>query len=166
MENEKRPCGRCCEKHTPTPPMLINEVSRMFFRIVKQKGGEGDKRPTREQHSARLMLMHLSRCESATQSELVSITRMKAPTISVALKNMENEGLVTRVADENDQRVTHVFITDKGRRVDGENLARLQDVAAVMMDGVTDEEASAMMATLFKMRENLAKELNISNEAD
>ena len=138
----------------------------MFFRIVKQKGGEGDKRPTREQHSARLMLMHLSRCESATQSELVGITRMKAPTISVALKNMENEGLVTRVADEKDQRVTHVFITDKGRRVDGENLSRLQDVAAVMMDGVTDEEASAMMATLFKMRENLAKELNISNEAD
>ena len=166
MEKIKKRCSQCGEAHRPTPPMLINEVSRMFFRIVKQRDGEGDKRPTREQHSARLMLMHLSRCESATQSELVFVTRMKAPTISVALKNMENEGLVTRVADEKDQRVTHVFITEKGRRVDGENLARLQDVAAVMMDGVTDEEAAAMMATLFKMRENLAKELNNSNEAD
>lgn len=146
--------------------MLINEVSRMFFRIVKQKGGESDKRPTREQHSARLMLMHLSQCESATQSELVSVTRMKAPTISVALKNMEKEGLVTRVADEKDQRVTHVYITDKGRRVDAENLARIKQVDAVMMEGVTDEEATAMLSTLYKMRENLAKEFNISNEAD
>ena len=166
MENENKQYAQCDGKHEPTPPMLINEVSRMFFRIVKQKGGETDRRPTREQHSARLMLMHLSRCESATQSELVSVTRMKAPTISVALKNMENEGLVTRVADENDQRVTHVYITEKGRRVDGENLARLKEVAAVMMADVTEEEAATMMATLCKMRENLAKEINNSNEAD
>lgn len=151
--------------HSPTPPMLINEVSRMFFRIVKQRTGDGDKRPTREQHSARIMLMHLSRTDGATQSELVNITRMKAPTISVALKNMENEGLVVRVADENDQRVTHVYITEKGMRVNEENFSRLKEVDAVMMDGVTDEEAAAMMATLCKMRKNLEKELDISDEA-
>ena len=150
---------------TPTPPMLINEVSRMFFRIVKQRDGDEDKRPTREQHSVRLILMHLSRHESATQSELVKVTRMKAPTISVALRNMEDEGLVTREADEDDGRVTHVYITEKGRRMDAENISRLRDVAAVMMDGVSKEEAEAMMATLFKMRENLAKELGIQNEA-
>jgi DNA-binding MarR family transcriptional regulator len=112
------------------------------------------------------MLMHLSRCNGATQSELVRITRMKAPTISVALRNMELEGLVTRVADEDDGRVTHVYITEKGRRVDGENISRLRDVASVMMEGVSAEESEAMMATLFKMRENLAKELGVKNEAD
>ena len=90
---------------------------------------------------------------------------MKAPTISVALKNMENEGLVVRVADENDQRVTHVYITEKGMRVNEENFSRLKEVDAVMMDGVTDEEAASMVATLCKMRENLEKELNISDEA-
>ena len=164
MENKEKICNR--SECTPTPPMLINEVSRMFFRIVKQRGGETDKRPTREQHSARIMLMHLARNEGATQSELVKVTRMKAPTISVALRNMENEGLVTRVADEEDQRVTHVYITEKGRRVDEENLSRLQGVAAVMMKDVSEDEASAMMATLFKMRENLAKELGVKNEAD
>lgn len=151
---------------TPTPPMLINEVSRMFFRIVNQNDGEADKRPTREQHSARIMLMHLARNDGATQSELVKVTRMKAPTISVALRNMESEGLVTRVADEDDQRVTHVYITEKGRRVDGENFSRLKAVDDIMMKGVTKEEAAAMMATLFKMRENLAKELGTKNEID
>ena len=149
-----------------TPPMVLNEVSRMFLRVVKQRSGEEDKRPTREQLSARLMLMHLSRNDGATQSELARVTRMKAPTISVALRNMEADGLVERVADGDDGRVTHVYITEKGRRVDGENFARLQQVDAIMMEGISDEEADAMMATLFKMRENLAKELNISNEAD
>ena len=162
MENKEKLNRR--PELTPTPPMLINEVSRMFFRIVKQRDGDGDKRPTREQHSARLILMHLVRNDGATQSELVKVTRMKAPTISVALRNMENEGLVTRVADEDDQRITHVYITEKGRQVDGENISRLRDVAAVMMNGVSAEEAEAMIATLFKMRENLAKELGIQNE--
>ena len=166
MAEEKKLCSCRGGANPPTPPMLINEVSRMFLRIVKQKGGEEDKRPTREQHSARIMLMHLSRCDGATQSELVKVTRMKAPTISVALKNMENEGLVTRVADENDQRVTHVYITEKGRRVDGENISRLKEVDAIMMNGITEEEAESMLSTLYKMRKNLAKELNISDEAD
>lgn len=166
MSNEKKNCvcpgGDC----TYTPPMLLNEVSRMFMRVVKQRGGEEDKRPTREQHSARLMLMHLSKQNGATQSDLVKVTRMKAPTISIALKNMENEGLVERIADESDGRVTHVYITEKGRRIHAENLARIKAVDAVMMEGVTDEESAAMLSTLYKMRKNLAKELNISDEAD
>lgn len=146
--------------------MLLNEVSRLFLRVVKQRSGEEDKRPTREQLSARLMLMHLSRHDGATQSELARVTKMKAPTISVALRNMENEGLVERVADGDDGRVTHVYITEKGRRVDGENFARMQQVDAIMMEGVSNEEAEAMLTTLCKMRENLIKELNISNEID
>ena len=149
-----------------TPPMVLNEVSRMFLRAVKRMGGEADKRPTREQHSARLMLMHLSRNDGATQSELVEVTRMKAPTISIALKNMENEGLVKRVADGEDGRVTHVYITEKGRRVDKENLARFKAVDEIMMRGVTEEESAAMLATLYKMRENLLSELEACNEAD
>ena len=146
--------------------MLLNEVSRLFLRVVKQRSGEEDKRPTREQMSARLMLMHLSRNDGATQSELARVTRMKAPTISVALRNMEAEGLVERVADGDDGRVTHVYITEKGRRVDGENLARFQQVDSIMMEGISEPEADALVATLLKMRANLAKELNISNEAD
>ena len=149
-----------------TPSMLLNEVSRMFLRVVKQKSGEEDKRPTREQMSARLMLMHLSRNDGATQSELARVTKMKAPTISVALRNMEADGLVERVSDGDDGRVTHVYITEKGRQADGENLARFMQVDSIMMEDISKEEAAAMIATLCKMRDNLAKELNISNEAD
>ena len=153
-------------KHIQTPSMVLNEVSRMFLKAVKQRSGEGDKRPTREQLSTRLMLMYLSKNDEATQSELVQVTRMKASTISVALRNMENEGLVERVADRDDGRVAHVYITEKGRRVDSENFARLKQVDAIMMEGISDAEADAMLVTLCKMRENLAKELNISNEVD
>ena len=153
-------------KPIQTPPMVLNEVSRLFMRVVKQRNGEEDKRPTREQMSARIMLMHLSRNDGATQSELVHVTRMKAPTISVALRNMENEGLVERFADAEDQRVTHVYITEKGRAAEAENLARFQQVDAIMMEGISNVEAESMMVTLCKMRENLVKELNISNEVD
>ena len=150
-----------------TPPMLVNEVSRLFMRVVKRNDGTGqDKHPTREQHSARLMLMFLSKHDGMTQSDLVKATRMQAPTISIALRNMEDEGLVERIADETDRRITRVYITEKGRRIDGQNLARLKAVDEIMMEGVTDSESEAMLAVLHKMRENLKKELNITDEAD
>lgn len=159
-------CINCREESAVTPPMLINEISRLFFWIVKHKNGELNQKATKEQHSARLILIYLSKHDGATQSELVKFTRMRAPTISITLRNMENEDLVFRVSDEVDQRVTHVYITEKGRRVDADNLARLKAVDSIMMEGVSSDEATSMMKTLLIMRENLVKEINTINEAD
>mgnify|MGYP004732732933 FL=1 len=147
-----------------TPLMVINEISRMF--LTAMNGGTLGDPPNRVQHSCRLILMYLARNNGATQRDLVHFSKMKAPTISIALKNMEADGLVERRADAKDQRKTCVFLTDKGREVDRANLERVHRLDHIVLNEIDANEQAALLSVLEKMRENLAKELNISDEIE
>ena len=66
--------------------------------------------------SYRPFLFHLSQNEKGlTQSELVGLIHFKAPTVSITLQKMEYEGLIRKEVDENDQRITRIFIAEKGK---------------------------------------------------
>ena len=147
-----------------TPPMVLNEVSRLCMTLLHQMSGEdagGGK-----QHSRRLILMKLARGDGITQGELVAASKMTAATISVALKSLESEGLVERRGDEDDLRVIRVYLTEKGREVDEKNKERVRCVDSIMMRGLSKTEQDDLMTLLMKMRENLLKELSEKNEID
>lgn len=67
------------------------------------------------------ILMMLSKKEpqvGLTQSELTRIMRVDAGAITRLVKTMEEkEGWITRQPDPKDNRLTRVFLTDKGREV-------------------------------------------------
>ena len=159
-EGEDRQSYQCVK----TPPMVLNEVSRLCMALLHKMSGEdthGSK-----QHSRRLILMKLAREDGITQRELVKDSRMTPPTISVALKSLEGEGLVERRGDEDDMRATRVYLTQKGREEDRKNRQRIECVDEIMLRGLSEDEKQALMALLLKMRENLIKELVEKNEVD
>ncbi len=94
-----------------------------------------------------------------TQLELVKITNLKAPTISITLRNMEREGIVRREKNDNDRRETHVFITDKGKKMYAKVLTALDKAEKTMLKGVNEKELKALRSTLEKMSENLRNEI-------
>lgn len=96
--------------------------------------------------------------ESLTQLELVKITELKAPTISITLRNMERDGIVRREKNDNDRRETHVFITDKGKKMYTKVLAALEKAEKTMLAGLTEKELKVMRTTLEKMSANLKTE--------
>ena len=155
---------KSCHQFVRTPPMVLNEVSRLCMTLLHKMSG--DEVGGSKQHSRRLILMKLSREDGITQCELVRDSRMTPPTISVALKSLEQEGLVERRGDEDDMRATRVYLTEKGREEDRRNRRRIECVDAVMMQGLSEEEQRTLMELLLKMRENLTKELTEKNEAD
>ena len=59
----------------------------------------------------------LSRENGLSQQELANRLILSKPTISLTLQKMEYLGLIERRADEEDARVTHVYLTDKGMKV-------------------------------------------------
>ena len=59
----------------------------------------------------------LSRENGLSQQELADRLILSKPTISLTLQKMEYLGLIERRADEEDARVTHVYLTDKGMEV-------------------------------------------------
>ncbi|WP_294491039.1 MarR family winged helix-turn-helix transcriptional regulator [uncultured Ruminococcus sp.] len=135
------------------PSMFVNDVSRMFMHRVRR---ECEKNGVPNGYHK--ILMELSHNDGATQLQLVKLTHLTAPTVSVALGKMESEGLVTRQTDTADMRVMKVCLTDKGRgKVESvrEIFHRADDV---LVKGIPQEELDSAMKVLRKMLENLLEE--------
>ena len=50
-----------------------------------------------------------------TQKDICSFTSLKAPTISLTLQNMEQDGYICRAKSNKDSRITFVQLTTKGK---------------------------------------------------
>lgn len=131
----------------------VNETSYLFGAYVCR---ELDRIGMR--YSYRNILKPLMENDSLTQLELVNITELKAPTISLTLRNMERDGLVRREKNDSDRRETHVFITDKGKKMYAKVLTALDKAEKAMLKGLTEKELKALRATLEKMSANLKSE--------
>ena len=62
-----------------------------------------------------IALRQLWRTDGLTQSELAHRLHVAPATVTIALQRMERIGLIERRSDQRDQRVSHVFLTDRGR---------------------------------------------------
>lgn len=137
------------------PMMLIHEVCHLMGDKIRRGG---DNYPI-VQRSGRLLMMELSREDGRTQLELVKVTHLKAPTISVTLQKLEAEGYVTRKPDENDLRAMRVYLTDQGKALEEglkQHVEREEDAAASVL---TEEECETLCELLLKIRSNILVEL-------
>lgn len=146
---------KCDRKFLPS--MMTNEVSKLFRDIINR---EVEKLGV--QNGYRQLLFHLSRMDGVSQLVLARATHLKAPTVSVTLKGMEADGLVVRRGDENDARVIHVYLTEKGRKTDDKIREIHHMLDSRMTDGIPQSELDALVATLTKLRDNM---LRITGEA-
>ena len=122
-----------------TEGMLFNDISRLF-----------DARVRRETERAgfpqgyRRIVFHLSHNEKLTQQELVKLTHMKAPSISVQLSKMEQEKLITREADENDLRKSYISLTEKGRECETFFISKCKETEKIMFENFSDDEMKTL----------------------
>lgn len=136
---------------TPTPPMLVNEIARLFHGRMRTYDLDG----VMSQESARQLMHQLHRADGCSQLDLVRLTHLKAPTVSVTLRRMEEEGLVVRHPDELDLRVTRVYLSEKGREHNRLVRERLQGIDAELMQGFSQEETEQLLHFLERMRDNI-----------
>lgn len=145
-----------CKRHEPTPGMLISEIAKLFHDKMNQNSETlGFKNGYRQ------ILRHLARRDGITQIDLVRATHLKAPTISVTLKKMEEEELVRRVTDEKDQRQTHVYLTDKGREMERVFFGKIMETEEILLRNISIEEKETLCAILKKVRGNILDEMGL-----
>lgn len=140
-------------REVPMAPRMIIEISRMLRFRVRQGEDEG----VMGQNTARLVLSHLAVRDHVNQLELVRLTRLKAPTVSVLLRRMEEEGYVMRIPDETDRRAVRVVLTEKGREFDRRHLSNISTNDHLAMQGLTDEEQETLLRLLTRIRDNLSE---------
>ncbi len=145
----------------PTPPMLVNEIARIFHCRMRTYDLEG----VMSQDSARLMMRALCAGDGCSQLDLVHRTHLKAPTVSVTLRRMEEEGLVERRSDGMDLRRVQVFLTPRGREHNRNIHNRLHQLDEELMQGFTPEETVLLRQMLERMRDNILSSENKNNSS-
>ena len=93
--------------------------------------------------------------DNVNQLELVRLTRLKAPTVSVLLRRMEEEGYVKRVPDEADHRAMRVVLPEKGREFDRRHLSNISTNDHMAMRGIEGEDEETLMRLLARIRDSL-----------
>ena len=133
--------------------MYINDISRLFMHRAKRRA---------EQNGVpagfHRLLPELERNDGITQLGLAKLTRLAAPTVSVAVTKMENEGLVRRVPDEDDMRQMRVFLTDKGRESVEKVKSSFREADALITGVLSAEEYENIIPLLRRMLEKLIEE--------
>lgn len=110
----RRHGGKCWEHPEELPiGMLVKHLSKFFADYSRQLGEkEGIK------DSYRPVLFHLRRHSGISQLELAMHCQVRPSSMSVTLSNMEEDGLIKREIDPNDQRQVKVSLTEAGLLLD------------------------------------------------
>jgi DNA-binding MarR family transcriptional regulator len=94
--------------------------------------------------------------EGQSQKELADRLKIKAATITVMLGRMERSGMVERQPDPNDQRISRVYLTEKGKKLRQEAIDALLSVEEECFKNITSEEKLLLRRLLMQIRDNLA----------
>lgn len=89
--------------------------------------------------------------------ELAVYSVVEQSTLSRALDQLANDGLIRREADATDSRATRIFITEAGRTSFETLWPRMAEANSRMFRGISDDERRAFVGTLQKMLANIRK---------
>lgn len=101
------------------------------------------------------LLSALAEEDGGTQLSLVERTGIKAPTVSIMLRQMEKLGLVLRKVDDYDLRKTHVNLTEKGREADKAAKDRIVQMQKNTFGNISEEDLKIFCSVLNTISGNL-----------
>ena len=90
-----------------------------------------------------------------SQRQLAQRVGITPPSMTVALRKMEEKGYVSRKTDEKDQRITRIQLAPKGEEcIDGIRRV-LTEMEEIIYQGISREEILLMKRLLTEMKNNL-----------
>ncbi|BFT75968.1 MarR family winged helix-turn-helix transcriptional regulator [Paenibacillus sp. P36] len=101
------------------------------------------------------LLLALSAEDGLSQRELAARIHNKPATLTVMVDRMEKTGLVERRPDPTDQRVTRVYLTDKGRGVTIHVKEAIKATDELTFSHFLPEEILLFRRLLLQMQANL-----------
>jgi DNA-binding MarR family transcriptional regulator len=110
-------------------------------------------------HPAQGHVLHLLEWgDGKSQRSLTRMMKVAAPTVSGILTRMEADGLVERRGDADDDRVTRVFLTRKGRNKGAAARAAVDRVERALVAGLSRTQLRSGHTLLRRLRDNLGGE--------
>ena len=101
------------------------------------------------------MLFILNQEDGLSQKKLANKLKIKPSTITVMLKRMEKANLIVRKKDDKDQRISRVYLTEKGKKVCEDTIEVVKQIERECFKDFTEEEKETLKSLFLKMKNNL-----------
>jgi DNA-binding MarR family transcriptional regulator len=102
-----------------------------------------------------ILLMHLGDCDGLMHSEIAQRLDITPATVSKIVDRMEVGGLVRREADPADQRISRVYLTAHGQKLNKPIEAVWAELESVSFANMTTEERILLRRLLMQVLKNL-----------
>ena len=95
--------------------------------------------------------------DGLSQREIAEHLRIKPPTVNVTVQRLEKAGFLFRKADEKDQRVSRIYLTEKGKQAKERGMKRVEENEKSLLDGFSDAELCLLRRFLEQITANIDK---------
>lgn len=107
------------------------------------------------------ILFVLYRQDGQYQRQLGQLLMKDRPNITRMLDTLEENEFLYRQKDEENRRISKVFITQKGRELVEQIIPQRQKIIKKALEGISEDEINMLLSTLEKIRKNLSDSFNI-----
>lgn len=101
------------------------------------------------------ILAILRKKDGYSQKELANRLGVKPPTVTVSIQRLEKTGLLCRKQDENDQRITRIYLTGKGRETIREGMRLMEQLEQSVFGGFSETELCLMRRFFMQILANI-----------
>jgi MarR family transcriptional regulator for hemolysin len=136
---------------------LNDQFSEALYMSMHAWRNELDRRlrPLGFSHSRWMLLLHLSRLDGCTHSELAQSMGIEPATLVRLVDHMEKEGLLKRCGSEIDRRVKHLYLSEAGKIA----AAHIRTYALELRKEVLAGTNQADIKTALEVLNNIQKKL-------
>ena len=102
--------------------------------------------------------------EGLSQREIAEMLEITPPTVNVTIQRLEKSGFLYRKADEADQRISRIYLTEKGHQAKDYGMQEVAEYERIMLDGFSDVELCLLRRFLEQIADNIDKIPNHSEK--
>ncbi|OJH39074.1 MarR family winged helix-turn-helix transcriptional regulator [Cystobacter ferrugineus] len=102
-----------------------------------------------------VLLAALSDTEAPTQSDLADLLGRDKSAVLRQIDHLEEEGLVTRVADPDDRRKKTLVLTRSGSQVHAKARALVESIMGEALHGISSQDIQTLTRVLTRIQEAL-----------
>ena len=105
------------------------------------------------------LLAKLWEQDGLSQNEIAQQIHISNPTVSKMIKSLESNGYINRVKDDNDRRITRIFLSHKGRECQVILEKTFKEIETSLFRDFSPEELTVFEGLLSKIRTRVNEEM-------
>ncbi|MBG0784678.1 MAG: MarR family transcriptional regulator [Anaerolineaceae bacterium] len=103
------------------------------------------------------VLFTLEKHEGMSNSEMAEFLNVTPATLTNKIKRMEKAGLVIRKRDPEDERVSRIYMTEKGRGIMNQLKESMREIETILLNGFSEAEIEDLREKISRILENISE---------